>query len=168
MDKTFFASAALWLFILNLAVALGAGLYEHRIAAPQWFSGPGGSWNAAAANEANVGLRFWAFVTTGPLTLLMIANFIAACLAGPGPLRAAWFAAAGLVLLDRLLTFGYFIPTMVRLMSGEIPVAAATEKARTWMTFNLARHLLTLAALACAVRAHGLLQVAQITRHLAR
>lgn len=28
----------LWLFILNLGVAFGAGLYEHRIAVPSWTS----------------------------------------------------------------------------------------------------------------------------------
>jgi hypothetical protein len=153
-----FASAALWLFMLNLAVALGAGLYEHRIVAPQWFSGPDGTWNATAAKEADVGLRFWAFVTTGPLTLLMIANFVAAFAAGPGPLRFAWLAAAFLVLADRVLTFGYFIPTMIRLMSGEIPLAAATESARTWLKVNHARHALNLLALVFAIRAYGLLQ----------
>lgn len=28
----------LWLFVINLGIAVGAGLYESRIAVPQWLS----------------------------------------------------------------------------------------------------------------------------------
>jgi hypothetical protein len=28
----------LWLFVMNLGIAYGAGLYEKRIVLPQWFS----------------------------------------------------------------------------------------------------------------------------------
>jgi hypothetical protein len=28
----------LWLFVINLGIAFGAGLYEQRIILPQWFS----------------------------------------------------------------------------------------------------------------------------------
>lgn len=43
----------LWLFILNLGIAFGAGLYESRIAVPQWLSGTpeaGYRWNATPTN----------------------------------------------------------------------------------------------------------------------
>ena len=30
--------ALLWLFIMNLGIAFGAGLYEQRIILPQWFN----------------------------------------------------------------------------------------------------------------------------------
>ena len=74
------STALLWLFVINLGIALGAGLYEHRIVTSDWVSddGSGGHWNAAAARHDNTGLRFWAYVTTGPLTLLVLANLAAA------------------------------------------------------------------------------------------
>jgi hypothetical protein len=49
--------ALLWLFVINLGVALGAGLYESRIVVPQWLSvsREGVShWNAETARQAGV------------------------------------------------------------------------------------------------------------------
>ncbi len=34
----YITEALLWLFVLNLGIAFGAGLYEQRIILPQWFS----------------------------------------------------------------------------------------------------------------------------------
>ncbi len=70
----------LWLFVINLGIALGAGLYESRIVVPRWISASPESvhhWNAEAARHDDTGRRFWAFVTTVPLTLLTLANLIA-------------------------------------------------------------------------------------------
>src|SRR5947209_607913 len=90
------ATMLLWLFVLNLGVAFGAGLYEHRIVVPAWIGSTPGSamhWNAEAARQDDTGRRFWAFVTTGPLTLLTLANLVAAWRA-PGLVRGWWLAAA--------------------------------------------------------------------------
>ena len=75
------ATLVLWLFVINLGIAFGAGLYESRIVVPQWLSPSpesGYRWNAAAARQANTGLRFWVYVTTVPLTLLTFASLAAA------------------------------------------------------------------------------------------
>ena len=56
----------LWLFVINLGVAFGAGVYEHRIVVPRWIdSAPqaGAGWNAEAARQDDTGRRFWAFVS---------------------------------------------------------------------------------------------------------
>jgi hypothetical protein len=66
------ARLCLWLFVINLGVAFGAGLYEGRIVLSQWLSSAGDSGlhrNVEAAQRDNTGLRFWIFVTTVPLTL---------------------------------------------------------------------------------------------------
>ena len=136
------STVLLWLFVINLGIAFGAGLYEQRIVTPDWISGDGSQshWNAEAARHDDTGLRFWAYVTTGPLTLLTLANLVAAWKA-TGPERAWWLTAALVVLADRILTFSYFIPTMVGLMSApdSLPsVAAATR----WMSLNYLRHAL--------------------------
>lgn len=71
----------LWLFVINLGVVFGAGLYEARIEFPQWliYSGENGyRWSAEAARQANTGVRFWVYVTTVPLTLLTLGNLVVA------------------------------------------------------------------------------------------
>jgi hypothetical protein len=147
------ATTLLWLFIVNLGIAFGAGLYEHRIAAPDWLStgGSGPRWNAAAARQDNSGLRFWAWVTTGPLTLLTLASlFVAWSTAGPE--RNWWLAAALAAFVDRALTFAYFIPTMVGLMNAS-DAPAAVAAAERWMHLNYLRHALVLAAWLAALKA---------------
>ena len=65
--REFLKSILLWLFVINLGIALGAGLYETRVVIPQWANLPPKDW-------PNTGLLFWAYVTTVPLTLLALAN----------------------------------------------------------------------------------------------
>ena len=150
------AGLLLWLFIINLGTAFGAGLFESRVLVPQWLSGSAESgyrWNAEEARQANTGLAFWVYVTTVPLTLLTIGNLIAAWQAR-GALRRWWLAAGAAALADRAFTFGYFIPTMVRLMrpdtaSDPEAVAIATR----WAELDYLRHAITLAAWLLALKA---------------
>ena len=151
------ATALLWLFVINLGIACGAGLYEHRILVPRWVSADdsGGHWNAEEASRDDTGLRFWAYVTTGPLTLLTLANMFAAWKM-TGPLRTWWLGASVLALADRALTFAYFIPTMIGLMSAadsSASVAAATR----WANLNYLRHALVLGGWLASLKAFSLL-----------
>jgi hypothetical protein len=148
-------SAVLVLFVVFLGVALGAGLYESRVEVPQWIeqTDAGYRWNAEAAREADTGRRFWAFVTTGPLTVLSLASLVLAW-RSTGALRRWWLAAAGVSLADRVLTFSYFIPTMLVLMSDPGPDGQeAVDVALRWAALDWVRHGLTLAALLAALRA---------------
>ena len=61
----------LWLFVVNLGIALGAGVYEQRVVVPQWKNIPSREW-------PNTGVLFWVYATTVPLTLLTLANLVAA------------------------------------------------------------------------------------------
>jgi hypothetical protein len=147
----------LWLFVINLGIAFGAGLYEHRITSPNWITpstGPGLRWDAAAARRDDTGRRFWAFVTTIPLTLLTFANLFYAWHASGG-VRSWWLAAVLAALADRLFTFAYFIPTMVRLMDMPHSPAAA-ETATRWLRLNYVRHALVLAAWLTALKTYAL------------
>lgn len=144
-------SILLWLFVINLGIAFGAGLYEHRIVIPRWI---GSHWIAGAARDDDTGRRFWAFVSTGPLTLLTLANLVAAW-RSVEPARAWWFAAALLALGDRLLTFSYFIPVMIGLMdAADSPESVAT--ATRWSKLNYLRHALVLGAWLAALKAFAL------------
>ena len=49
-----FSTVALWLFVINLGVAFGAGIYEHRIVVPRWVGDTRVTkpfWNPVAATQ---------------------------------------------------------------------------------------------------------------------
>ena len=149
------AEVLLWLFVINLGIAFGAGLYESRIAVPQWLSSSqdGSRWNAEAARNADVGLKFWVYVTTVPLTLLTLASLVVAWRT-PDVVRNWWLGAAMAALVDRVMTFTYFIPTMIKLMGGEsFGQAEAAAKALQWVRLGYIRHAATLAAWLAALMA---------------
>jgi len=158
MEAAAFTRALLWLFVLNIGVAFGAGLYEGRITFANWLTrAPDGAlhWDAGAAQRDNTGLRFWVWVTTVPLTLLTFANLIAAWQAA-GHLRVWWLAAVAAALAERLFTFAYFIPTIVGLMKAADSWDAVAT-ARRWAMLNHVRHVLTLTAWLAALKALTLL-----------
>ena len=69
----------LWLFVVFSGIAAGAGLYELRVNVPRWFprsSDSAPSVDVDAITTDDSGRRFWAYVTTGPLTLLTIAGCV--------------------------------------------------------------------------------------------
>jgi hypothetical protein len=152
MSKT-----VLWLFVINLGIAFGAGLYEHRIVVSRWVSSgeSGAHWNADAARQDDVGRRFWAFASTLPLTLLTVANLFAAWRSS-GAVRGWWLAAALAVAAERAFTFSYFIPTMIGLMRAADSPASAAAAIR-WSHLNYLRHAIVLAAWLASLRTFALL-----------
>jgi hypothetical protein len=148
------ARVVLFLFVINLGVAFGAGLYESIIVLPDWLRADANGtlhWNAEAAIADNPGLRFWIFVSTIPLTLLAGTNLWIAWHRCEGVLKNWWMTGAVLSLLDRATTILYFIPIMIGLLgSGDTPEAAAS--AERWMTLNYMRHLLVFGAWMAAFR----------------
>jgi hypothetical protein len=150
----------LWLFVINLGIAFGAGLYESRIVVPQWISysaESGYQWNAEAARQANTGLNFWVYVTTVPLTLLTLANLVAAWRA-QGATRRWWMGAAVAALADRVFTFSYFIPMMLKLMrDGTLPNSESVALALQWVNLNYVRHAIVLVAWLAALKTFSLL-----------
>ena len=139
----------LWLFVINLGTAFGAGIYESRVVVPQWQNTPPQTW-------PNTGLEFWVYVTTVPLTLLTLANLVAAW-QDQGPRRYWWLGASLISVVERIWTFSYFIPTMVRLMGAEaLPEAEVRAALSQWMGLNHGRHLLTLAGWLAALKALSL------------
>ena len=148
---------ALWLFVVNLGLVFGAGVYEHRIVAPRWLNrwpGEPVRWHAASARSDDVGRRFWVFAATVPFTILTFTSMALAWRAGSAA-EVWWLAAASLAAIERLATAGYFIPVMVRLMrAADTPevVAAAIR----WSRLNVLRHVVVLAAWLASRRAFEL------------
>jgi hypothetical protein len=145
------ARIVLWLFVIDLGIALGAGLYESRVEFPRWANSASASgFDAGAARAANAGMRFWLYVTTVPLTILTLASFVALRWTDPET-RKWWLIAAGAALGDRILTFAYFIPTMLQLVSGA--EANARAVAFQWSQAAWIRHALALIAWLAALQA---------------
>ena len=157
----------LWLLVINLGIAFGAGLYEHRIVVSRWIrasSATGVQWDAAAARQDDTGRRFWGLVTTGPLTLLTLANVIVAW-RSTGAVRSWWLAAAGTALADRLFTFSYFIPTMIRLMRAT-DTARTGASAQRWANLNYLRHAIVFGGVAgITARVRALLCPVPLAHH---
>ena len=152
------ATVFLWLFVINLGIAFGAGVYEHRIVVSRWISSSsesGAHWNAEAARQDDTGRRFWVFVTTVPLTLLTVANVFAAWGAS-GPVRGWWLGAAVAAITSRVFTFTYFIPTMIGLM-GSADSAEAVAVATRWSHLDYVREAILLTAWLASLRAFSLL-----------
>ena len=145
------ARVVLWLFVIDLGIAFGAGLYESRVEAPRWVrSTKASGFDGREARVVNSGMKFWMWVTTIPLTVLTVASFVALRYTDHET-RKFWtiaaFAAAG----DRLLAFAYSIPTLLQLSAGLDPNARAT--AFQWAQLNWLRQVLLLAAWLAALRA---------------
>ena len=151
-DVSRLATVLLWLFVLNLGIAFGAGLYEARIVVPDWIDASAAEpvWRADVARHDDSGRRFWVGVTTVPLTLLTLANLLVAWRA-PRRLRRWWLGAAATALADRALTLSYFVPTMIGLMESPSSPGAVSAAVQ-WTQLNHLRHLLVLAAWLAALK----------------
>jgi hypothetical protein len=135
----------LWLFVINLGIACGAGLYEARVVIPQWADIPPEKW-------PNTGLMFWVYVTTVPLTLFTLANLIAAWM-DESRRRKWWLGAATIIFIERIATFSYFIPTMIGLTTSTLPDAEVKATLSQWLYFNHGRHVLTFTGWLLALKA---------------
>ncbi len=130
-----------------------AGLYEMRIVVPPWIDSV---LKGEAARFPDAGPRFWAFVTTVPLTLLTLASLVAAWHT-PGARGSWWLGAAMTTLVERVMTFSYFIPTMLKLQRGQIvPESRVKAMASQWVKLNYVRAALSLGAWIAALKAFSL------------
>ena len=98
----------LWLFVINLGIAFGAGIYEARIVIPGFADAPPHTW-------PNTGLLFWGLRHHGPSHPVDSGQHLCG-IEIPGPQRKWHLAAVGILIVERLATFSYFIPTMAGLM----------------------------------------------------
>jgi hypothetical protein len=149
----------LWLLVINLGIAFGAGLYEKRIVLPEWFpvSVEGRRFvDGEAMRQTDAGRRFWAYVTTVPLTLLVLTNLLVAWQA-QSPRREWWMVAAAITLIERIGTFSYFIPTAITPMQTEGPSGPEVETMAThWIQLDYVRAALSLAGWLAALKALSL------------
>ena len=148
--RKYLRALLLWLFVINLGTVCGAGIYEARVLIPRWQ-------NTAPQTWPNIGLKFWVYVTTVPLTLLTLANLVAVWQEGQGPRRSWWLGASAITVVERSATFSYFIPTMIRLMeSEEMPQEEVNATLSKWLRLDYCRNVLTLVGWLAALKALSL------------
>ena len=95
-------------------------------------------------------------MTTVPLTLLTLANLVVAWL-DRGPRRYWWLGAVAIIVVERIVTFSYFIPTMLWLMGAEGLSQAEVDAALSrWLLLDYGRHILTLVGWLAALKAFSL------------
>ena len=144
------ATFLLFLFVLNLSIALGAGMYETRIVLPLWFSRHNNSTytaDSAMMRRIDTGRRFWGMVTTVPLTLLTLVN-LGYAIASYMPEHGWWLGAALVALLERLGTFAFFIPAAIALQAKDaLPPHRQSRLISWWLRLNYVRNALMLIAL---------------------
>ena len=145
------ARILLWLFVVGLGIAAGAGLYETNTQMPRWVrSARANGLPSQVASSANTGMQFWLYTTALPLTLLTLASFFAIRFVDPET-RKWWLIAAWASLGSQILTLAYFIPTLLQLSGGQETNARAV--AFQWAQVNWFRHALSFVAWLSALQA---------------
>ena len=145
-------------FVIMVGIQLGSGLYEKQIVVPQWSSVPPEEVGAALkrSGQEDSALRFWAFVSP-PVALLAVANTVAAWRTRGSPRRPWWLAASTIMVSYAIFSYGYFVPTMLRLWQADaMPAAEVASTVHWWVRLNDLRALLGVSALLAALKALSL------------
>ena len=152
----FISTLLLWLFVINLGISFGAGLYEKIIILPMWFTKSpeiGYRVNVNTMRETDTGRKFWAGVNTVPLTLLTLASLIVS-LQMSGTKYHWWLTACLVVIIERIGTFSYFIPIALKLLRSEnLTEKKASALISSWLLLNYFRNAFTLIAWIMALEA---------------
>ncbi len=141
-----FTDISLQLFLMFLGIAFGAGIYEARVVLPLWFNKINGRYSVNHENlsEIDSGRKFWGFITTVPLTILTIINSVLAA-QSTDSISTLWLTALLIVLVERILTFSFFIPTIIKLQRNKnMTDDQINEKISLWIGMNYVRNILTL------------------------
>ncbi|MEO6390836.1 MAG: DUF1772 domain-containing protein [Pyrinomonadaceae bacterium] len=160
-QKHLSADVVLLLFVIVLGVTIGGGLYETLVVMPLWSAAPPDSVIAFhlhnVANPQFVldpGGRFWMF-TTPLLGLLSLISLLSGFRTDPRHRR--WrTVGAGLALIVVICTFVWFVPNIIRLMSGAVTSLSRDEIASLtnwWVRLNWVRAVVYVVAWLAALRA---------------
>jgi len=141
-----FTDISLQLFLMFLGIAFGAGIYEARVVLPLWFNKINDKYSVNYENltEIDSGRKFWGFITTVPLTILMIINIVLAA-QFTGSISTLWLSASLIILVERIMTFSFFIPTIIKLQRNkDMTEENVSKKISLWIRMNYVRNILIL------------------------
>jgi hypothetical protein len=129
----------LWLIVVFQGIEIGGGFYEWRCIYPLWSKDPKPQdFNArlAASGQELAGRRFWPFIS--PVVLLLSLLNIAAAYQSTAPFRTIWLVAGAITLLNRMVTFAYFVPALAALFSRGKTMAPdeLSRRVRRWVRLS--------------------------------
>ncbi len=152
---------ALLLLILLIQFGMGGGLYESLVIYPRWkrdVTPENLVQKLKDSGQARANRRFWPFIS--PLqALLAILNLVLAW-RYTGNAHTAWLIAALIIVVNRVITFSYFVPTMVRKFERPEGLDAAWLKkaVKLWTSLSPFRIVIEFLAWGTAVYALVLLR----------
>jgi hypothetical protein len=147
------ARALLWALVVVMGIQLGGGLYELTSVVPGWSRAPAETIADAlrVSQQREAARAFWPWIS--PLVIgLAVANLFVAN-AARGRVRAWWVGAAMLELFDQIATYTYFVPELLALASGDVPLGEIESRAIAWERLAGARVVIELLAWALALAA---------------
>lgn len=147
---------SLWMYTLNLGVAFGAGYYENKVVVPLWIKFERSKESdknddivvdSAEMRRMDPGRKFWAFVSTIPLTTLTITQLFTKRINGRhDSIALSWLRVSSIIsCIERAMTFSFFIPNAIKLMdAGNSDEGDSTKQiALRWTRMNYIRLLLS-------------------------
>ncbi|GAA4397815.1 hypothetical protein GCM10023187_07680 [Nibrella viscosa] len=156
-----FLTVILWLFVINMGIELGGGLYEIQVITPIVTYNPPESviqfFNMQKTHPEQAiqaGRRFWKF-TSQPLGLLAVSVLILGVRAR-GNQRKWLLSSSLLVILLFLVTYLYFVPTLNQLANSRqlgLRDEEVISQVTTWMRLNQIRLLVYMLAWLAGLRA---------------
>jgi hypothetical protein len=120
-------SVILSLFLLFVSLGMGAGLYEARVVYPNW--APDASPRTLGAKlissgQAGAARRFWPYVSPAALLLAFVNGYLA--WQHIGAVHLVWLAASLIIIIKSVVTYIYFVPTMMRRFEHATGMEATT------------------------------------------
>lgn len=141
-------------FVVFLGVEIGGGIYEALVLVPLWSSAPPASLITYGSQPMppNPGPRFWMFMT--PMVgLLSILNLVFAW-KSTAPRRKPWLLGSALALFVVVVTFIYFVPTLLTFShAAEMPAETVANNVLWWVRLNWVRAVVYVTAWFLALRA---------------
>jgi hypothetical protein len=103
------------LFSLTVTLSLGGGLYEILVIYPSWKHDVDPLTlrdKLQSSGQINAGKRFWPLVSPAQgllalINIVLVWNY-------SGGANIYWLSAAIIIFINRIITFSYFIPVMIR------------------------------------------------------
>ena len=142
------------LFILFIQFGMGGGLYESLVIYPRWKKDVRPDnlvQKLHDSGQMTASRRFWPFVSPA-LSLLSFINIVLAW-QYTGPARTVWLTGALIIFINRLITFSYFVPTMLRKFEHPEKMEAVqlSKAVQVWTFLSPIRILVELSAWSLAL-----------------
>jgi hypothetical protein len=148
------------LMILFIQFGMSGGLYEFLVIYPRWKKSATATelaQNLTLSGQTNANRRYWPFISPVQ-SLLSIVNIVLA-MRYTGNAHTTWLIAALIIFINRVITFSYFVPTMISKFKHpeEMDPVRLRRSVHLWTSLSPLRILVEFLAWVIAIWALALL-----------